>query len=214
MRALGKRVTSKGVREFESPPLRQNMKTDQPIKSFPTSLKWRQWLIKNHSDPTGLWLRLFKKDSGIKSINYNQALDEALCFGWIDGQKKSYDEVSWIQKFTPRRARSIWSKRNREHIERLIKEKRMTAAGLKEVDAAKADGRWDKAYDSPQNMEVPADFIQDLKKNKTAYEFFLTLNKANTYAIAWNLQTAKKPETREKRKVKFLSMLAKKEKLH
>lgn len=130
------------------------------------------------------------------------------------GKKNSYDETSWLQKFTPRGAKSIWSKRNREHIARLTKEKRMQPAGLQEVETAKRDGRWDSAYDSPKNMEVPADFLKELKKNKKAYEFFLGLNKANTYAIAWRLQTAKKRATREKRMTAILEMMRNGKKLH
>jgi len=189
-------------------------KSIQPVKSFATPHAWRAWLEKNHAHSDGLWLRLFKKTSGKQTLNYDQALDEALCFGWIDGQKKGHDDESWVQKFTPRRARSMWSKRNREHIARLIKEKRMTAAGRKQVEAAKKDGRWDSAYDSPKNMEIPADFMKVMKKDKKAEAFFKTLNRANLYAIAWRLQTAKKPETREKRMKTLLEMLARGEKFH
>ena len=203
----------------DSPPagsLSASRMTDTNIstQSFKTPTEWRSWLKKHHSKPEGVWLRLFKKASGVKSITYAEALDEALCFGWIDGQGKTYDTNSWLQKFTPRRSRSIWSKRNREHVARLIKEKRMTAAGLKEIERAKRDGRWEGAYDSPKNMQLPADFLRELKKDKNAYTFFLTLNRSNTYAIAWRLQTAKKPETREKRMQALLKMLGQGKKLH
>ena len=134
-------------------------KANTIIKFFDTAAKWRQWLTKNNAKSDGLQLRFFKKASGKKSMTYHEALDEALCFGWIDGRSNSFDAESWIQKFTPRRPKSIWSKRNREHVARLIKEKRMTEAGLKQVDAAKKDGRWDSAYDSPKNMKVPADLL-------------------------------------------------------
>jgi len=188
---------------------------DPPIKGFKSSKEWRQWLEKNHATADkGIWLRIYKKDSGEKTVSYNEALDEALCYGWIDGQKKTLDERSWIQKFTPRRARSIWSKRNTARVGELIEEKRMQPSGLKEIEAAKKDGRWEKAYDSPSQMEVPPDFVSELKKNKKAYEFFKTLNKANLYAIAWRLQTAKKPETREKRMQLLLDMIKKGQKLH
>ncbi|MGH7491223.1 MAG: YdeI/OmpD-associated family protein [bacterium] len=187
---------------------------DSLIKSFATPQKWREWLARNHATSDDLWLRIFKKDSGKKTVTHDEALDEALCFGWIDGQSNKYDEKSWLQKFTPRRPKSLWSKRNREHVARLIKEKRMQPAGLKEVEAAKEDGRWNQAYDSPKNIEVPADFLKELKKNKKAYAFFKTLSKANTYAIAWRLQTAQKPETRERRMKAMLEMLKKGEKLH
>jgi uncharacterized protein YdeI (YjbR/CyaY-like superfamily) len=188
--------------------------TNIPRRSFKTPKEWRSWLTKHHAKPEGIWLRFFKKASGVKSITYAEALDEALCFGWIDGQLKTDDTKSWLQKFTPRRSRSIWSKRNREHIARLIKEKRMTAAGLQEIEMAKKDGRWDGAYDSPKNMQVPADFLRELKKDKNAYAFFQTLNKANIYAIAWRLQTPKKPETRERRMQALLQMLRQGKKLH
>lgn len=191
----------------------ETIKKEQII-AFKTPEDWRAWLAENHARPEGIWLRLYKKASGVKSINYDQALDEALCFGWIDGQKKSFDEKSWIQKFTPRRAKSLWSKRNRDHIARLVKAKRMQPAGLKEVKNAKADGRWDQAYDSAKTMKIPEDFLKELKKDKSAYEFFLTLNKANVYAIAWRLQTAKKPETRERRMAAILDMLKNGKKLH
>ncbi len=172
--------------------------TEPQIKSFSSSVKFREWLSENYDRHEGIWLKLFKKDTGKQTFTHAEALDEALCFGWIDGQGKKHDDASWVIKFTPRREKSIWSKRNREHVERLIQERRMTEHGLREVERARADGRWEAAYDSPGNMEVPEDFMNELKKDKKAYEFFTTLNKANTYAIAWRLQTAKKKETREK----------------
>ena len=184
------------------------------IISFDSSKKWEGWLAKNHSASDGIWLQIFKKDSGTKTISYDEALDGALCYGWIDGQKNKHDEKSWLQKFTPRRTKSVWSKRNREHIGRLITERRMKTAGLNEVETAKKDGRWDAAYDSPKNMAIPKDFIEALSKNKKAKTFFDTLNKVNLYAIAWRLQTAKKPETREKRIKKFIEMFDRGEKLH
>lgn len=192
------------------------MKTpaEKLIISFKNPRELRTWLLKNHSKSDGIWFRIFKKSSGTPSITYDEALDEALCMGWIDGQKKSCDEKSWLQKFTPRRAKSIWSKRNKEHIARLIKEHRMHASGMKEVAAAKTDGRWESAYDSPKNMNVPEDFLKELKKDTKAYNFFLTLNKANLYAIGWRLQTAKKPETRAKRLSDILQMMRDEKKFH
>ncbi len=183
-------------------------------KAFKTSGEWRRWLLKNHAASGGLWVRIYKKDSGTRTVTYAEALDEALCYGWIDGQKAGYDAESFLQKFTPRRPKSLWSKRNREHALRLIEEKRMAAAGQKEIDAAKKDGRWERAYDAPSTMEVPADFLKELKKDKGAYAFFKTLNRANVYAIAWRLQTAKKPETRARRTEALLAMLKRGEKLH
>ena len=192
-----------------------NKDTGTPVKSFASSKQWKEWLAMNHAKSNnGIWLRIFKKDSGEATITYDEALDEALCFGWIDGQKKKYDEKSWLQKFTPRRSKSIWSKRNKTRVARLIEDKRMRPSGLKEIETAKKDGRWDKAYDSPSQMEIPADFLAILRKDREAYEFFKTLNKANTYAIAWRLETAKKPETREKRMQILLKMMKKRQKLH
>jgi uncharacterized protein YdeI (YjbR/CyaY-like superfamily) len=189
-------------------------KAELPVLPFSTPLKWERWLEKNHAKSDGIWIRLYKKDSGIPSINHAQALEEALCFGWIDGQGKSYDAASYLQKFTPRRARSIWSKRNIEHIARLDKAGKMRPAGWKEVEAAKADGRWERAYDSPANMVMPEDFLKQLSKNKKSVAFFDTLSKTNKYAIAWRLQTAKKTETREKRMKAILEMLRNGEKFH
>jgi uncharacterized protein YdeI (YjbR/CyaY-like superfamily) len=189
-------------------------KNDCEIIAFPSAKKWERWLAGNHASSIGVWLRFFKKSSGVASVTHAQALDEALCYGWIDGQLKRYDATSWLRKFTPRRPRSVWSKRNREHVGRLTKHGKMQPAGIKEVNAAKADGRWDMAYDSPSKMTIPEDFLRALSKNNGARMFFQTLNKANTYAIAWRLQTAKKPETREKRMRTILSMLARGKKLH
>jgi uncharacterized protein YdeI (YjbR/CyaY-like superfamily) len=194
--------------------MKTNAKDDLPVTSFKSQKEWQRWLAKNHSALNGAWLRFFKKDSGTKSVNYAQALHEALCYGWIDGKAKKFDAVSWIQKFTPRSSKSIWSKRNIEYISRLKKEGRMKPAGLKAADEAKKDGRWEKAYDSPRNMKVPGDFLKALSKNKKALAFFNSLNKANMYAIGWRLQTAKKPETREKRMKAILEMLKKGEKFH
>ncbi|MBP9750576.1 MAG: YdeI/OmpD-associated family protein [Candidatus Peribacteraceae bacterium] len=185
-----------------------------PIIAFPTPKAMEAWLKKHAASSPGIWLRFFKKDSGEKSVTYLEALDVALCYGWIDGQAKPGDTRSWIQRFTPRRPRSIWSKRNREFVARLTEAGRMTPAGQAAIDAAKADGRWDAAYDSPKNMSVPEDFVLAVQKHKKAAATFATLNKANTYAIAWRLTTAKKPETRQRRFDALLAMLKKGEKLH
>jgi uncharacterized protein YdeI (YjbR/CyaY-like superfamily) len=147
-------------------------------------------------------------------VTYAEALDEALCFGWIDGQKQKCDEKSWLQKFTPRRPKSLWSKRNRERVAQLIEEGRMTPPGLKQVEAAKEDGRWNDAYDAQSAMTVPHDFLDRLSENEQALAFFGTLSRANIYAIAWRLQTAKRPETREKRMQTILEMLAQGKPLH
>jgi len=189
-------------------------KTDLPIIAFKSSSDWASWLDKNHAQSNGIWLRFFKKDSGVASATHAEALDEALCYGWIDGQLEKYDEKSWLHKFTPRRPKSVWSKRNIEHVNRLTAAGKMKPSGLKEVEAAKADGRWERAYDSPSAMQVPEDFLKKLSKNKKTKAFFETLNKANTYAIAWRLQTAKKPATRARRMQAILERLKRGEKFH
>ena len=189
-------------------------KSDFPVMEFPLSKNWNQWLSRNHSSLNGVWLKFHKKHTGVKSMTHAEALEEALCYGWIDGQAKPFDSNSWLQKFTPRRSRSIWSKKNTAHVMRLIEEKRMQPAGLKQIEAAKADGRWQKAYDSQATMSVPGDFLKLLNKNKKAKLFFESLNKTNKYAISWRLQTAKKPETKEKRMKAILEMLGREEKFH
>ena len=189
-------------------------KVEPPMLSFSTTKELNLWLAKNYTAESGVWMRIFKIKSGVETVSYAEALDIALCYGWIDGLKRAYDEASWIQKFTPRRARSIWSKKNREHIARLEKAGKMKAPGRIQVEAAKADGRWEQAYDSPANMVVPPEFLKELAKNKKAEFFFNTLNKANRYAIVWRLQTAKKPETKDKRMKAILEMLKKGEKFH
>src|SRR6187551_3378108 len=185
-----------------------------PILEFKTAKTFETWLIKNHDNSTGIWLKIFKKDSEIKTISYAEALDVALCYGWIDGQKKAHDEQAWLQKFCPRRTKSIWSKINTGHVERLIHEGRMRPAGLKAVEKAKANGSWEKAYDSPNKMTIPDDFLEELSKNKKAESFFKSLNKTNLFSIGFRLQTAKKQETREKRIKEIIEMLAKGEKFH
>jgi uncharacterized protein YdeI (YjbR/CyaY-like superfamily) len=189
-------------------------KPDLQIIPFASPAIWEQWLEQNHTVSKGIWLQFFKKGSGIASVYYAEALDVALCYGWIDGQLKSLDELSYIQRFTPRRPKSLWSKRNIEHIARLQKEGRMKPAGIKEAEAAKADGRWDVAYDPQRAMSLPDDFLNELSKDKNASAFYESLNKANQYAIAWRIQTAKRPETREKRMKEILEMLGKGEKFH
>ena len=183
-------------------------------RSFRSSQELRAWLAKEHARAPGLLLRIYKKDSGVPSVTYAEALDQALCFGWIDGQKLPFDESSWVQKFTPRRAKSGWSKQNVAHVDRLIRERQMTPAGLKEVEAAKADGRWAAAYDSSATATVPAEFLEELARNAKAKQFYATLNKANLYAIAYRLQTAKRPETKVKRINMIIDMLARGEKFH
>ncbi len=185
-----------------------------PIIEFDTAETFETWLVKNHDSSNGLWLKIFRKDSGKKTISYAEALDAALCYGWIDSQKQAYDEHAWLQKFGPRGAKSIWSKINIGHVERLINERRMRPAGLLAVEKAKANGTWEKAYDSPNKMTIPEDFLKELSKNKKAETFFRSLNKTNLFSIGFRLQTTKKQETREKRMKEIIEMLAKGEKFH
>ena len=182
--------------------------------SFKTAAEFRNWLKKNHSESSGIWLRIFKKDADVQTITYAQALDEALCYGWIDGQKKGQDSQSWLQRFTPRKPGSVWSKKNTEHVERLIKSKKMMPAGLREVNAAKKDGRWKRAYASSSTAKMPEDFLKVLGKHKKAKAFFETLNKTNLFSIYYRLTTAKKPETRDKRMKDIIEMLAAGTKFH
>jgi len=190
------------------------MSGEAGIVSFRLASEFRKWLVANHGASKGIWLRIFKKNSETTSVTYAEALDEALCFGWIDGQKKPYDGESWLQRFTRRRAKSGWSRINTGHAERLIQAGRMRAAGQAEVDAAKKDGRWKAAYDSPSNATFPDDFLAALSKDTKALAFFESLNKANRYAISYRLQTAKKAETRQKRMEMILGMLARGEAFH
>ena len=182
--------------------------------TFTSPREFRAWLAKNHGRSEGIWLRLYKKDSGVATLTYAEALDQALCHGWIDGQKQPGDQQSWLQKFTPRRPNSGWSKNNTQHAERLITSGEMTPAGLKEVQAAQSDGRWKAAYDAFGSATVPDDFVKMLAQNKKAKAFFATLNKTNLYSIAYRLQTAKKPETRDKRIQAIIEKLARGEKFH
>ncbi|MBV8481389.1 MAG: YdeI/OmpD-associated family protein [Verrucomicrobia bacterium] len=184
------------------------------IMSFTNPQELRAWLVTNCHRSEGICLQIYKKKSGAISVTYAEALDQALCFGWIDGQKKPFDQQSWIQHFTPRRSKSGWSKINTEHAERLIESGEMTPAGLKEIDAAKADGRWAAAYDSFASATIPEDFLKKLAQSKLAFSFFKTLNKTNLYSIAYRLQTAKKPETREKRIQAIIEKLSREEKFH
>jgi uncharacterized protein YdeI (YjbR/CyaY-like superfamily) len=185
-----------------------------PISLFESVSAFEQWLSNHYSDVDGLWIKISKKASGLASVTYEEALEVALCYGWIDGQRKRSDDLFFIQRFTPRRARSLWSKRNVGKVEKLIAEGKMQPAGLLEVEAAKKDGRWEGAYASAKNMVFPEDFLNALVKNEAAQAFFSTLNRADLYAIAWRLQTAKSLEARQKRFDSLLSMLERGEKFH
>lgn len=183
-------------------------------QSFKSAGDFRKWLAKNHTKQEGIWVRHFKRNSGKVTVTYAQALDEALCYGWIDAQKKAFDESSWLQRYCPRRAKSKWSKINKDHALRLIKTKKMAAPGLKAIAAAKKDGRWAEAYDSPSNASLPDDFARALKANSKANAFFKTLNRANVYSIQYRLQTSKKPETRQEWIDRIIKMLENGEKFH
>lgn len=184
------------------------------IQAFEDSAAFWQWLELNHASEPEVWVKIYKKGSGQKTITWDEAVVEALCWGWIDSIKKSFDDRAYLQRFTPRRKSSNWSKHNREHVERLIAEGRMQEVGMAHVRAAQADGRWEAAYAPPSEMAVPEDFLAALEERPKAKAFFETLNKQNRYAIAYRLQTAKKPETRQKRFEQFLAMLEKGEKLY
>lgn len=188
--------------------------TDLPIKPFASKAKWADWLARQHDKSAGLWLKLAKKDSEIKSITYEEALDVALCYGWIDGQKKGFDDKYWLQKFTPRGRKSIWSKINTEKAERLIASGEMKPAGLKAIETAKQDGRWEAAYASQKNMAIPEDFQAALDNNKKAKAAFATLKSAERYSFLFRIHHAKKPETRAKHIQKFVEMLESAEEFH
>lgn len=190
------------------------MAQELPTLPFATAEEWRLWLEENHASSEGIWLKFAKKASGITSITPQEALEVSLCYGWIDGQRNKFDDNYFINKYTARSKRSMWSKRNRDLAERLIQENKMQPAGFREIERAKQDGRWQNAYDSPANMEMPQDFLTKLKKDEEAYAFFQTLNSTNTYEIARRLQTARKPETRLRRMEKTLSMMKNGEKFY
>lgn len=177
------------------------------IIPFKSPAEFEEWLAKEHERDHGIWMKFAKKASGIETIVYAEALDIALCYGWIDGQVKKFDDDYYLQRWTPRRKRSKWSTRNREYVARLIDEGRMQPAGQAQIDAAKADGRWDAAYDGPSRMVVPADLQAALDKDPTAKKTFEALKSANRYAILYHLHDAKRPETRERRMQKYLAML-------
>ena len=188
--------------------------TDLPILPFTSKKKWAEWLARQHDQSSGVWLKLARKYSDVPSVTYQEALDVALCYGWIDGQKKGFDERYWLQKFTPRGSKSIWSKINTEKAEQLIARGEMKPTGLRAIEAAKQDGRWGAAYASQKNIVVPEDLQAALERNKKARAFFATLNSANRYAILFRIHNAKKPETRARRIKQFVEMLERHEKLH
>jgi uncharacterized protein YdeI (YjbR/CyaY-like superfamily) len=189
-------------------------KPELPIIPFASAEAWGTWLEENHATSDGLWLKFARKGSGIESVSFAEALNVALCYGWIDSQANGFDDHYWLQRFTPRRPRSKWSKRNRNKAARLIAEGRMKPAGLREVERATADGRWDAAYDPQSTATVPEDLRRELEKDVEASEFFATLDSANRYAILHRIQDARRPETRARRIEKYVAMLHEGKKLH
>lgn len=198
-------------KQSKSKAAKQDLK---PVRAFRTRNDFERWLEKNHTNQEGVWIRFAKQASGIKSVSHPEALETALCYGWIDALRLPESETTYLQRFLPRRPKSLWSRINREKAVSLIESGRMRPAGLAEVERAKRDGRWESAYDSPANAKVPPDFQRALDRNPRAKAFFGTLNRVNRYAILWRLATAKKPETRERLSQRFLDMLEKGETLH
>jgi uncharacterized protein YdeI (YjbR/CyaY-like superfamily) len=187
---------------------------DVETVAFESAEAFQAWLGENHAVSPGVWLKLRKKGSGVVALDYAQALDVALCYGWIDGQKAAFDDQWWLQRFTPRKPRSKWSKVNQDKVAVLTEQGRMHPAGQAEVDRAKADGRWEAAYDGARTATVPDDLAAALTADQAAAEFFETLDRQNRYAILYRVQEAKKAETRARRIEKYVAMLAKGEKLH
>lgn len=185
-----------------------------PTHHFEQQQDWSAWLGENHSTSLGVWLKLAKKGADAQSVSYDEAVEIALCFGWIDGQKQAHSEQFWLQKFTRRSDKSIWSRINKEKALALIEAGTMQAAGLKEVERAKIDGRWDAAYDSASKATVPSDFQSALDNSARAKDFFGTLDGRNRFAILFRIQTAKKAETRARRIAQFVQMLERHEKIH
>lgn len=177
-------------------------------RSFPTLDDLMQWLASHHATESELWVRMYKRDSGTASVTWNDCVIAGLCWGWIDGQRRALDEVSFLQRMTPRRARSTWSQRNCEHAERLIAEGKMQPAGLAQVEAARADGRWQKAYAGSADMVLPDDFLAELARHPAAQQYFATLDRRNLYAIYYRLHSAQRPETRRRRIADIISRLS------
>jgi uncharacterized protein YdeI (YjbR/CyaY-like superfamily) len=190
------------------------MADDLPVLLFATPADLEAWLEQNHAESDGVWLKIAKKGAPEPSVTYAEALDLALCFGWIDSKKRGHDDQHFLQRFTPRRPRGRWSRINREKAEALVDGGAMRPAGLAEVEAAKADGRWEAAYEGQRTAAVPADLQRELDANPVAREFFAGLDSANRYAIIYRLNDAKKMETRERRLRKFVAMLERGEKIH
>lgn len=187
---------------------------DLPVMLFADAAEFEAWLDESHAESQGIWLKIAKKGAPEPSASYAEAVDLCLCFGWIDGQRRSLDTTHFLQRFTPRRPRGRWSKINRGKAEALIAAGKVRPAGMAEIDAAKADGRWEAAYEGQRSAEVPADLQRELDASPAAAEFFAGLDSQNRYSIIYRLGEAKKPETRERRLRKFLAMLERGEKIH
>jgi uncharacterized protein YdeI (YjbR/CyaY-like superfamily) len=187
---------------------------DLPLLSFASKDEFAAWMDEHHASSDGIWIKVAKKSAGVPSVYTPEALDVALCYGWIDGQRKSLDDTYFLQKYTPRRARSKWSKVNVGKVEALIAAGEMRPAGFAEIERAKADGRWDAAYDSPRNMQVPPDLQAELDNDPAAAAFFASLDSQNRYAILYRLHDAKRPETRARRLAQYVDALKRGEKLH
>ncbi|MBA3426194.1 MAG: YdeI/OmpD-associated family protein [Rubrobacteraceae bacterium] len=187
---------------------------DLPIIPFASRGTWEVWLEEHHAASDGLWLKIAKKGSGIETVTFAEALDVALCYGWIDSQRSGFDERFFLQRFTPRKPRSKWSKVNCGKVTKLIEAGEMKPAGLREVERAKADGRWDAAYEPQSKATAPDDLRKELEKNEGAREFFATLDSRNRYAILHRIQDAKKPETRARRIEKYVAMLSEQKKIY
>jgi uncharacterized protein YdeI (YjbR/CyaY-like superfamily) len=205
---MSKRTVKRSVAKKKVTPM------EMPVVSFGETEGWSAWLASRHHSSLGVWVKIAKKVSGQASITYAEALDAALAWGWIDGQKGKFDEAWWLQKFTPRGSRSMWSKINREKAIALIAAGKMMPSGLAEVERAKKDGRWDRAYESQSRASVPEDLEMALARNPRAKRFFASIDSRNRYAVLFRVQHAKKAETRARRIAQFVEMLAKGEKLH
>ena len=185
-----------------------------PVAGFDSPAQWESWLAEHHAGAAGVWLKIAKKGSGTAGVSYAEALDVALCYGWIDGQKAGLDDEHWLQRFTPRKRASRWSKINTDKAAALIEAGRMQQAGLREVELARADGRWDAAYAGQRAMTVPPDLERALAANDTARAFFATISGANRYAILYRIDEAKRPQTRASRIAKYVTMLAEGKTIH
>ena len=185
-----------------------------PVVSFASQAAWETWLEANHATSQGLWLKIAKADSGVGSVSYPEALESAICYGWIDAQKASLDDQFWLQKFTPRGPRSKWSRLNCEKAADLLRQGRMKPPGLVAIEQARQDGRWDAAYEPQSRAVVPDDLQRELDSNPTARAFFEGLDSRNRYAILYRLHDAKKPETRRRRLEQFLAMLSERRRIY